>query len=210
MIGVFGGTFDPIHFGHLRTAVEVMEALALTELRFVPCRIPPHRAAPEAPAEVRLTLLQLALEGCESGFRIDDRELRREGQSYMVDTLSSIRSEVSDQPICLIVGLDAFQGIPAWHRWRDLFKLAHVVVMQRPFEASYAEALERVLEERLITEPSWLKSKSSGYIYFQEVSQLAISASRIRELVRHRKSTQYLLPDRVREFIAANGLYRAE
>jgi nicotinate-nucleotide adenylyltransferase len=208
VIGVFGGTFDPIHFGHLRTAVELTEALALTELRFVPCGIPPHRAAPEASAEVRLTLLQLALEGCESGFRIDDRELRRAGPSYMVDTLSSIRAEIAEQPLCLIVGLDAFQGMPAWHRWRTLFKLAHVVVMQRPFEASYAEALERVLEERLITQPAWLQGKPSGYIYFQEVSQLAISASRIRELIRHRKSTQYLLPDRVREFIAANGLYR--
>lgn len=208
MLGVFGGTFDPIHFGHLRTALEVCEGLSLSELRFVPCSVPPHRSMPKVTASVRLKLLELALDGSDPRLRIDDCELRRQGPSYMVDTLSAMRAELPDHPICLIVGLDAFQGIPAWHRWREIFRLAHVVVMQRPFEASYAEALERVLDERLTADESALPNRPAGFIHFQEVSQLAISSSRIRELVRHGKSTQYLLPEPVREFIAVNGLYR--
>lgn len=210
MIGIFGGTFDPIHYGHLRTALEVTEALDLSEMRFVPCRIPPHRMQPKATEEDRLTMLRLSLEGSDPRFGIDDREMRREGPSYMVDTLASIRAEVPDRPLCLIVGLDAFQGIPAWHRWREIFRLAHVIVMQRPFEAEFAEALERVLEERLVQHRSLLRSGMAGAIRFEEVSQLAISASRIRELVRSGKNTQYLLPDCVRDFISSRGLYRSQ
>lgn len=208
MIGIFGGTFDPIHYGHLRTALEVADAFSLSEVRFIPCRLPPHRGRPSAAADDRLAMLELSLEGSDPRFRIDDREMKREGPSYMVDTLASIRAESSECPLCLIVGLDAFQGIPAWHRWREIFKLAHVVVMQRPFEAEFAEALERVLEERLVSSRSMLHQRPAGAIYFEDVSQLAISASRIRELIRTGKSTQYLLPDCVREFIARRGLYR--
>lgn len=209
MLGIYGGTFDPIHYGHLRTALEVCDALALDELRFVPCSVPPHRALPRVTADQRLALLRLALEGADPRFSIDDCELKRAGPSYMVDTLSALRAQLRDHSICLIVGLDAFQGMPAWHRWREIFRLAHVVVMQRPFEASYAEALERLIDERATTDLSMLRSRPSGSIRFQEVSQLAISSSRIRELVRLGKSTQYLLPEAVREFINAEGLYRA-
>lgn len=209
MIGIFGGTFDPVHFGHLRTALEVADALSLGEVRFVPCRVPPHRGQPRATPEDRLAMLRLALEGSDPRFRIDDREMRREGPSYMVDTLASMRGETPEQSLCLIVGLDAFQGIPAWHRWREIFKLAHVVVMQRPFEPEFAEALERTLEERLVQKRAMLQARLAGSICFEEVSQLAISASRIRELVRLGKSTQYLLPDCVRDFIASHRLYRS-
>lgn len=208
MIGIFGGTFDPIHYGHLRTALEVADAFELSEIRFVPCRIPPHRGQPRASADERLAMLELALEGSDPRLHIDDRELRREGPSYMVDTLSSMRAESSECPLCLIVGLDAFQGIPAWHRWRQIFKLAHVVVMQRPFEAEFADALERELDERLVSVRATLHQKPAGSICFADVSQLAISASRVRELIRTGKSTQFLLPDSVRAYIAERGLYR--
>lgn len=207
MIGIFGGTFDPIHYGHLRTALEVCEALELDEVRFVPCGSPAHRSQPGASAAQRLTMLQLALDGADCRFRIDDRELQRVGPSYMVDTLASIRSEFSECALCLVVGIDAFQGMPAWHRWRDIFKLAHVVVMERPFEPSYADALERILSQRQVADRAALAKQPAGCIYFQDVSQLAISASRIRDLVRHRKSTQYLMPEAVRAFIADSGLY---
>lgn len=210
MIGIFGGTFDPIHYGHLRTALEVREALGLDEMRFIPCGLPPHRSRPQASAEDRLALLTLALEGADTSFRIDDRELRRAGPSYMVDTLTSIRAEFSDCPLCLILGIDAFQGMPAWHRWREVFKLAHVIVMQRPFETTYADALEQMLSQRLVADKAALTHQAAGCIYFQEVSQLAISASRIRDLIRHGKSTQYLLPEPVRQFIADRGLYRPQ
>jgi nicotinate-nucleotide adenylyltransferase len=207
VIGIFGGTFDPIHYGHLRTALEVREAFGMDEVRFVPCGQPPHRGAPRASADDRLAMLQLALENADPHFRIDDRELRREGPSYMVDTLTTLRTEIPDCPLCLIVGIDAFQGIPAWHRWREIFKLAHVIVMQRPFDASYADALERVLSQKLVQQREALHQQASGCIYFQDVSQLAISASAIRDLIRHGRSTQYLLPESVRQFIAEKALY---
>ena len=208
MIGIFGGTFDPVHYGHLRTALEVCEALALDELRFVPCSIPPHRAQPRVSAAQRLAMLELALEDSDPRLRLDDRELRRSGPSFMVDTLDSVRVEKPGRPLCLIVGNDAFQGLPAWHRWRELFKLAHVIVMERPFETSYADALERMLAQRLISEASELAVQDAGCIYFQDVSQLAISASHIRELVRQGRTAQYLLPDSVRRYIDLHGLYR--
>lgn len=110
MIGIYGGTFDPVHYGHLRTALEVREAVGLDEIRFMPCRHPPHRSAPTATPAQRLKMLELALAGAEPGFRIDLREFHRDGPSYMVDTLASLRSEVGDTPLCLILGLDAFGG----------------------------------------------------------------------------------------------------
>ena len=118
LIGVLGGTFDPIHFGHLRPALEILQALELDEIRFVPCRIPAHRATPSITAEQRLALVRLATAG-QPGFVADDRELRRAGPSYMVDTLTSLRAEVGDAPLCLILGTDAFRELLSWRRWRE-------------------------------------------------------------------------------------------
>src|SRR5690606_16625703 len=126
MIGIYGGTFDPVHYGHLRTALEVKEAAGMGEIRFIPCRLPPHRTEPEAGPALRLKMLELALHDAEPGFRIDTRELDRPGPSYMVETLASIRTEIGTRPLCLIAGLDAFHGFPRWHRWRELFDLAHI------------------------------------------------------------------------------------
>jgi nicotinate-nucleotide adenylyltransferase len=209
MIGIYGGTFDPIHYGHLRTALEVQEAVGLDEIRFVPCRLPPHRTTPEASPDLRLKMLELALRDAEPGFRIDTRELDRPGPSYMVDTLTSIRAEIGIRPLCLIVGLDAFLGLPRWHRWRELFDLAHIVVMRRPgavpdFAGDLAPYIAVRHSERAVT----LKVQSSGSIYFVEVTQLDISATRIREAVRTGKNARYLVPDPVWRFIQTEGLYR--
>jgi nicotinate-nucleotide adenylyltransferase len=209
MIGIYGGTFDPIHYGHLRTALEVQEAVGLDEIRFVPCRLPPHRTTPEASPDLRLKMLELALRDAEPGFRIDTRELDRPGPSYMMDTLASIRAEIGVQPLCLIAGLDAFLGLPRWHRWRELFDLAHIVVMRRPgavpdFAGDLAPYIAVRHAERAVT----LKVQSSGSIYFVEVTQLDISATRIREAVRTGKNVRYLVPDPVWRFIQTEGLYR--
>lgn len=208
MIGVYGGTFNPIHFGHLRTALEVKEALKLDEVRLLPSRQPPHRESPEVSAEQRLKMLQLAIEG-ESSFRIDTREIKREGPSYMVDTLLSIRKEMPDTPLCLILGIDAFQGLPAWHRWRELWDLAHLIVMQRPgYSPEVGEKLSSYLKERQVSDSSQLTQARAGFIFFQEVSQLDISASRIRKMIRQGKSPRYLLPDSVYRMIRQEGWYQ--
>src|SRR5512143_4181715 len=130
-IGIFGGTFDPIHYGHLRTALELKRALDLERLHFVPAATPPHRAAPCTDAALRLRMVQAAIAG-EPGFVADDRELKRPGLSYTFDTLTSFRAEFPDRPLCLLLGMDAFLNLPQWHEWREIPQLAHVVVAHRP------------------------------------------------------------------------------
>ena len=124
-IGLFGGAFDPIHYGHLRTAFELWQALKLTELRFMPTGNPPHRDPLMASAELRLHMVRAAGAG-QPAFIVDDREVRRSGISYSVDTLIEMRAEFPDRSLCLLLGMDAFLGLPNWHRWRELFDLAHV------------------------------------------------------------------------------------
>ncbi|QXP83286.1 nicotinate-nucleotide adenylyltransferase [Methylococcus sp. ANG] len=208
MIGIYGGTFDPVHYGHLRAALEVKEAVGMRELRFLPCRQPPHRPPPVADAGTRLRMLEIALADADGGFALDTRELERSGPSYMVDTLGSIRKEVGDEPLCLILGLDAFLALPAWHRWRRLFALAHIVVLQRPdYDVEYAEDLERCVEERQVADPSQLTAQPEGMIYFLEVTQLAIASTSIRRMLREGRNAKYLLPDAVLELIRRESLY---
>lgn len=132
MIGILGGTFDPIHFGHLRTALDVVEDLNLQQLRFIPCGEPPHRDQPHASPAQRLAMVQLAI-ASESRFMVDAREIQRGGPSYMVETLESLRQELGEQQsLGLIVGLDAFAALDSWYRWQDLIDLAHLIIMTRP------------------------------------------------------------------------------
>jgi nicotinate-nucleotide adenylyltransferase len=206
-IGVFGGTFDPVHVGHLRTAHELMTALGLAEVRFVPCRLPPHRPPAVAPEALRLRMLEAALEGLP-GFRVDGRELRRPGLSYMVDTLASLRQEVGDRPLCLLLGLDAFLGLPTWHRWREIPDLAHIVVARRPGVAQPLEGeAGELLESRGTTSASDLARAPAGRVLLRDVTQLEISSSAIRALVAAGGDPRFLVPDAVLELIAKTHIY---
>jgi nicotinate-nucleotide adenylyltransferase len=258
MIGIYGGTFDPVHFGHLRTALEVREALGLDEVRFTPCRQPPHRVAVASP-EAREKMLELAL-AKEAGFVLDRRELDRPGPSYMIDTLAALRAEWgADASLCLILGRDAFLGLPSWRRWNELTGLAHLVVMTRPGAGprwqednpagelgnsshpwdstlgpccarsnSLPESLctlqapagDRTgvarnepaanLNARVADDAERLRAAPYGLVYFQPVTSLDISASRIRALLSTGRSARYLLPDAVLDFIHSSGLYLPE
>ena len=210
MIGVYGGTFDPVHTGHLRTALEVKEVLGMQHLRFVPCQIPAHRGKPGASPAQRLAMLQAALTDAPAGMQIDCRELERSGPSFMVDTLSSLREEIgSTLPLSLIVGLDAFRGLHLWHRWESLFELAHIVVMQRPgIEPVWPHELEEMVSRRRRLNPEDLHKFPAGLIHFVAVTQLDISASQIRQLISQRKSARYLTPDSVLDLIEQDRLYR--
>jgi nicotinate-nucleotide adenylyltransferase len=205
MIGVYGGTFDPVHFGHLRTALEVQEIFELAELRLIPCAQPPHRDHPEVSSAFRLHMLHVAIVG-QSGFIVDNREMRREGPSYMVDTLASLRAEIGATPLLLFVGADAFAGLERWHRWQNLFDYAHVVVMTRPGVA--LPALSAFLAERLIAEKQALKCDPAGRLFMQTVTQLEISATQIRQLLSAGRDPRFLLPDAVLQFIRHHHLYQ--
>ena len=206
-IGVFGGTFDPVHFGHLRPALEVLEELGLAEVRLVPVHVPAHRPMPAAAGDHRLDLLSLAVADIE-GFRVDTRELERPGPSYMVDTLESLRREFPAAPLCLILGMDSFLGLPTWHRWQELAELAHLGVLNRPGgELPRDGVLADWLAPRRAASPAALNERLAGAVYFHPVTQLSISATRIRELIAGGRAPRFLVPEPVWRFIAARGLY---
>jgi len=207
MIGILGGTFDPIHIGHLRTGVEVSDALALRELRYIPCRMPPHRGEPLATPEQRLAMVAAAVER-EETLVCDGRELQREGPSYTVDTLSDIRDEVGEEAVGLIVGADAFEGITSWHRWSQLIEFAHLIVVHWPgWEARVPPGAAALLSGRLIQDRADLAASPAGLVWFQTVTPLQISATAIRENVRYGKSIRFLVPDNVERYIDDHQLY---
>ncbi|MEL7298153.1 MAG: nicotinate-nucleotide adenylyltransferase [Pseudomonadota bacterium] len=206
-IGIFGGTFDPVHIGHLRSAYELLHGLELHEVRFMPCGNPPHRATPKAPAEVRLQMVQSAVE-MEPGFVVDDREIRRPGLSYTVDTLRSLREDLPAHPLCLIVGMDAFLSLPKWYQWREIFRLAHIVVAHRPgWQAPTDGALGDLLRDRGTELIADLRKALAGAIYIHEVTQLEISSTSIRRLIRAGHDPRYLMPESVRRIVASAGCY---
>ena len=208
-IGIFGGTFDPIHYGHLRTAFEMLQALRFEEVRFMPCGSPPHRDDPHADAELRLEMVRVATES-QDGFVVDDRELRRDGPSYSVDTLSALRDEFPTRPLGLIIGMDAFLGLPKWYHWREILALAHIVVAHRPgWRAPDMGPLGELLADRGTHRIGDLHQSSAGRIFIHDVTQLEISSSHIRDLVAMGRDPRFLLPDRVREVIATSGCYAA-
>jgi nicotinate-nucleotide adenylyltransferase len=209
MIGVLGGTFDPIHYGHLRPALDTLQALGLDQVRFVPLNQAVHRAQPLASPEQRLAMVRAAIAG-EPRFVADGRELARPGGSYSYDTLVSLRAELgSGVPICLLTGADAFREFLTWHRPRHILGLAHLVVMARPGAAEVSDPeLLGLLSERRGRGPADLEAGPAGRIFVQPVTQLDISATRIRALVRDGLSPRFLLPDVALELIDEQNLYR--
>ncbi|WP_328988023.1 nicotinate-nucleotide adenylyltransferase [Thiorhodovibrio winogradskyi] len=208
MIGVFGGTFDPIHFGHLRPAFEVYQRLGLEQLRLIPLNQAVHRPQPVASGEQRLRMLEAAIAG-QPGLIADRRELDRAGLSRTLDTLISLRGELgSDLSLCLLVGGDAFESFADWYRPEEILQLAHLIVMRRPqARTSTDPRLRDLLARHRGSDPECLRQAPAGAIWFQEVTQMAISASAIRAALSQGRSPRYLLPDSVLAMIHASGVY---
>jgi nicotinate-nucleotide adenylyltransferase len=207
-ISIFGGTFDPVHYGHLRTAFELLKGLQLDEVRFMPAGTPPHRGSPVASGELRLRMVQAAVEG-QPGFTVDDRELRRDGPSYSVDTLSDLRAEYPDRSLLLIVGMDAFIGLPKWHQWREILQLAHVVVAHRPgWRTPATGPLGELLVDRGTGTVADLHDAPAGHIYIHAVTQLEIASTSVRTLIARGRDPRFLMPDAVRDIIFESGCYR--
>ena len=207
-IGVFGGTFDPVHYGHLRSAFEMLQALSFEQVRFVPCGDPPHRGVTYATSAQRLRLVELAIAG-QDGFVVDDRELRRGGPSYTVDTLQTLREEHTNRSLGLIVGMDAFLGLTGWHRWDEILDFAHIVVAHRPgWKAPDIGELGELIAEHGTHRVDDLHNTTHGFIHIHAVTQLEIASTEIRDLIVAGRDPRFLMPDAVRDEIENTGLYK--
>ncbi|MGE5491175.1 MAG: nicotinate-nucleotide adenylyltransferase [Actinomycetota bacterium] len=210
-LGIFGGTFDPIHFGHLRLAEEAMDHLGLSAVLWIPAGQPPHRGTPRVTARHRMDMVQLAI-GDNPAFQLDPSEVEADRPSYTVPTLERLRAEYGrERSLLLLVGADAFAGLPSWHRWRDLFELAHIGVAHRPGFPVESSGLPAELAEQFETrrvDRAGLEDRPAGGIATFPMTQLAISATQIRQLLAEGRSPRYLLPGAVLDYIETNRLYR--
>lgn len=213
LTGIYGGTFDPIHYGHLRIAEELLDIAGLKQIIFVPSGSPRLRNAPAASRYHRSAMVRLAIEG-NNKFVLDEREINRSGISTTVQSLREYRSELNDSTaLCFILGVDAFIKLDQWTEWREIFRLCHLIIVARPGYVSLIEdrvlpiEIRDELSARCVQDAAALQSQSNGFIYAAQTSLLEISASHIRALLRAGKSIRYLLPENVSDYIKSNRLY---
>lgn len=208
-IGLLGGTFDPVHIGHLRSAIEVLESCGLDEIRLIPGAVPPHRATPMVGAQQRLDMVRLATANV-AGLQVDDRELRREGPSWTIDTLLSLRQELpAGTQLFFILGQDAFCGLPGWHRWQEILQHCHLLVLQRPhLPASLPAELQQLMQQKQAASVADLQGAGGGIVLLQQ-TPLPVSATAIRQARTTGKSIHFLVPDTVHDYIQHHGLYAA-
>ena len=206
-IGIMGGTFDPIHFGHLRTALELYQSYELAEVRLIPCYQPVHRKVPVASPEHRLAMVRSAMSD-EKSLTVDDCEIQRGTPSYTIETLEELHKKMPNTPLCLIMGIDALLGFPSWHRFEDILNLAHLIVAHRPqYHLPHTGIIADLLKERLKHHSSALHECLAGNIILHPVTALEISASDIRKQIASGLNPRYLLPDSVYHYIKQHGVY---
>ncbi len=212
LIGILGGTFDPIHNGHIRLALEAQQQLELDQVRFMPVNIPPHRTRPVASSSHRRSMIELSIQD-ESKLYIDLRELESEDISYSINTLKSLRQEFTDDALYLIVGKDALNKIDSWKDWQELLDYAHIVVANRPSISTrestnnISPELQSWIEKHQITDHAQLKTCSSGNIVFINIPMLDISSSMVRKFYLENKTVDNLLPTIAQTYIKDNQLY---
>jgi len=205
IIGIFGGTFDPVHHGHLRIALDALEALKLDRIHLIPLAHAVHRDQPETPGDLRLAMLQAALQGRDD-LLADDRELRRTGPSYTIDTLQSLADDRPQHRLCLLLGGDAFNGFAAWRDPQGILGLANIAVLQRPGHPPPQDPRVRAMLDRHAVHR--LDPERNGQIIDCPVTQLDIASSDIRQRIAAGRSVEFLLPDAVIDLIERRGLYR--
>ena len=206
-LAILGGTFDPVHYGHLRCGEEARQKLGLKRLLLLPAGKPPHRGPPQATTEQRLDMLRLALDEFPY-LQLDDRETRREGPSYMVETLAEFRRENPDKPLMLLLGQDAANLLHTWFDWKRLFSLAHIVILTRPGSVvDYGDLLSAELDQRLTGDMSLMRSSLAGKVMPVEVGLVDVSATDIKLMLSRGRSPDSMLPPTVLEYIKKNRLY---
>ncbi|WP_107851564.1 nicotinate-nucleotide adenylyltransferase [Oceanimonas marisflavi] len=206
-IGLLGGTFDPIHAGHLRTAIQAQEQLGLSEVRLLPNHIPPHRATPDSAPRHRLAMARLAA-AATPGLTVDERELNRTTPSYTIDTLMELRRELGRRPLCFIMGMDSFCSLDRWHRWQELLDQAHLVVSHRPgWQPEFNDAVNELFQRHGTRDRERIHRAPAGHIFLLDNPELDVSSTQIRDCIRNGNNPQYLLPDAVTDYIRQQGLY---
>jgi nicotinate-nucleotide adenylyltransferase len=216
-IGILGGTFNPIHYGHLRIAQEVAETLGLCNVKFIPSANPPHKAPPRVTAQQRAEMVTLSIED-NPLFSLDTQELARTGPSYTIDTLKSLHAENPDATFCLIMGMDAFAHFDLWHEWQAILNYCHLILVPRTHvqvqlaqaQPTLSPALTSLLQKHAAPNIQSLSQQKQGYIIQLPVTVLDISSSQIRELIRQKKQPIYLTPQAVMTYIYQHQLYQAE
>ncbi|WP_027855633.1 nicotinate-nucleotide adenylyltransferase [Marinobacterium litorale] len=203
-----GGTFDPVHNGHLRTALEIRQWLDVPEVCLIPSKVPVHREAPGCTSEQRLEMVRLAVAG-EPALTADAREILSDQPSYSLLTLESLREELGPgKSLCMVMGMDAYLTLPGWHRWERFLDLCHIVVVARPgYDYRPEEHMRRLTDQHAARSAQALKSSPCGYVLIHELTPLGISATQVRQLITRGESPRYLLPDPVWEYIQTNKLY---
>jgi len=213
MIGLFGGTFNPIHWGHIRTAAKLKKTLNIEKMILMPCGLPPHREKPDVDAPTRLAMVEAAVK-YDPGLLVDSREMRRAGLSYTVDTLTEVRHQYGDEPICLIVGADAFLKFDTWHHWQRIFDLAHIIVVYRPgwplttLNDNISEQLRDFIASRRTEDTQQIRQHCAGLVLMQKITDMDVSSSQIREKIAKGESINELVPDSVLAIIRQNALYK--
>src|SRR5579872_5752796 len=180
-VGILGGTFDPIHFGHLRLALELYQAFALEHIRIIPCYQPVHRKQPVASPEERLAMSKRAV-ASEPALKIDETEIKRKGPSYTIDTLLDLRKKAPQVPFCILIGIDAFLGFTSWHRWQDILENAHLIVAHRPnYHLPHTGIVAKLIRDRLVEDATQIHQRLQGCILLHPITSLEISATDIRK-----------------------------
>lgn len=207
-IGILGGTFDPIHIGHLRMAIELYELLKLSKVHIIPSYQPVHRDQPLASSSQRLAMVRCAV-ASEPTLYADPREIERQQPSYMIDTLVQMRKEMPDTPFCLLVGMDAFLDFPTWHRFDEIPQFAHIVVAHRPsFQLSSNDILTQIMSQYMQSEIDYIHHHLAGGIFQLPIPGLDIAAANIRKQIAMGKNPRYLLPEGVYDYIQQHGIYQ--
>jgi nicotinate-nucleotide adenylyltransferase len=208
-VAIMGGTFDPIHNGHLRIAVDIVDRFHFTELRLVPCFIPVHKSHPSITAKQRLEMVSLAVKQ-HPDLLVDDREIKRTGRSYSIDTLIELRQELGpDACITMVMGMDSFISLPSWHKWQSILNYAHILVVSRPgWHPEFTLDLQDLIEKSRAKTAAELQSAPAGKIHMEALTELGISSSMIRTLCEQNKSIAYLLPESVHAYIDQHTLYQ--
>lgn len=206
-LGILGGTFDPIHFGHLRMALEIYETFQLEKVLFIPCASPVHKENPMTSPMDRLHMVELATQDVHA-FQVDAREIMRQTPSYAIDTLISLRKEMPNRSFAFFLGMDAFMQLPRWHRYTEILNYTHIIVANRPhcILPSTGE-IARLLDQHSQDDFSYLQHHTHGGIFFKHTTLLDIGATQIRDKIACGQSIRYLLPDTVVEYIQAKQFY---